>query len=146
MTGGSRTALPRQQTLRALVDWSHSLLSEPERILLRRLSVFAGGWTLETAERVCVGAGIESGEVLDLLTPLVQKSLVMFDEQAAEPRRLRFGDLPKYRMLETIRQYAREKLLESCESAQIYAQHLDGFLQMAEAATLQLSGPDQARG
>src|SRR5207249_10096992 len=76
LTGGSRTALPRQQTLRALIDWSYDLLSEPERMLLRRLSVFAGGWTLEAAEAVAGGDAVETWEVVDLLTALVEKSLV----------------------------------------------------------------------
>jgi predicted ATPase len=80
LTGGSRTALPRQQTLRALIDWSHNLLDEEERILLRRLSIFAGGWTLEAAEAVCAGEGVDRSEVLDLLTQLVNKSLVIFEE------------------------------------------------------------------
>ena len=106
LTGGSRTALPRHQTLRATIDWSHNLLSEPERLLFRRLSVFTGGWTLEAAEQICAGDGIEPPGVLDLLSHLVDKSLVVLDEPAAEPR---------YRMLETIRQYAREKLLEANE-------------------------------
>src|SRR6185503_13166368 len=81
LTGGSRTALPRQQTLRALIDWSYDLLSEAERALLRRLSVFAGGWTLEAAEAVCGGDAIEEWEVLDLLTSLVEKSLVVYEDQ-----------------------------------------------------------------
>src|SRR5262249_61676523 len=77
LSGGSRTALPRQQTLRALIDWSYDLLSELERRLLRRLSVFSGGWTLQAAEAVCAGDGIEEWDVLDLLTQLVDKSLVI---------------------------------------------------------------------
>src|SRR5438094_6811639 len=84
LTGGSRTALPRQQTLRAAVDWSYDLLSEPERVLLHRLSVFAGGWTLEAAEAVCRGDGLEDFGVLDLLCQLVDKSLVLADEQDGE--------------------------------------------------------------
>src|SRR5215213_9383794 len=77
LTGGARTALPRQQTLRALIDWSYDILSENERLLLQRLSVFAGGWTLEAAEEICAGDGIETHEVLDLLTQLINKSLVV---------------------------------------------------------------------
>src|SRR5205823_12041285 len=95
LTGGSRTALPRQQTLRALIDWSYDLLAEPERALLRRLSVFAGGWTLEAAEAVCLGEGVEEWEVLDLLTSLVEKSLVLYEEREGKGR---------YRLLETVRQ------------------------------------------
>jgi predicted ATPase len=123
LTGGSRTALPRQQTLRALIDWSYDLLSETEQILLRRLSAFIGGWTLEAAETVCANESIESLEVLDLLAHLVDKSLVGMDEFAVEPR---------YRMLETIRQYAREKLLDSNERDQLRDQHLHFFMQFAE--------------
>ncbi len=130
LTGGSRTALPRQQTLRSLIDWSHSLLAEPERVLLRRLSVFAGGWTLEAAD--AVGAIHESplpqsplraDDVLDLLSHLVDKSLVVLDDSAGETR---------YRMLETIRQYAREKLLDANESELLRNQHRHFFVQLAE--------------
>jgi predicted ATPase/class 3 adenylate cyclase len=138
LTGGSRTALPRQQTLRALVDWSHSLLSEAERVLLRRLSVFAGGWTLDASEAVCADTGqtaILSYNVLDLLARLVDKSLVVLDELAAEPR---------YRLLETIRQYAREKLLESDETNAIRDRHMAYFLKLAEDAEPHLTGPAQA--
>jgi predicted ATPase/class 3 adenylate cyclase len=130
LTGGSRTALPRQQTLRALIDWSYDLLSEPERVLLRRLSVFAGGWTLEAAEDVCADDDIVEtslvlarNDILDLLTRLVDKSLVVLDEQAAETR---------YRMLETIRQYAGEKLLDANEREQLRGQHLRFFVKLAE--------------
>ena len=105
LTGGSRTALPRQQTLRATIDWSHDLLSDQERILFRRLSVFAGGWTLEAAEQVCV-LEADGLDVLDLLAHLVDKSLVIMDESGGEAR---------YSMLETTRQYAREKLFDSDE-------------------------------
>src|SRR6185369_10605116 len=76
LTGGSRTALPRYRTLRALIDWSHDLLEERERILLRRLAVFTGGWTLEAAEAVCAGDGLAPDEILDLLSGLVAKSLI----------------------------------------------------------------------
>jgi predicted ATPase/class 3 adenylate cyclase len=130
LTGGSRTALPRQQTLRALIDWSYDLLSEPERALLRRLSVFAGGWTLEAAEIVC--QGINDYDVFDLLTQLVNKSLVMFDAEQATAR---------YRMLETIRQYAREKLSQTDEGMHIRDRHLEYFLGLAERAEPELSGP-----
>ncbi len=130
LTGGSRTALPRQQTLRALIDWSYDLLSKPERVLLRRLSIFAGGWTLEAAEDVCADDDIVEAsrvlarnDILDLLTRLVDKSLVALEEQAAETR---------YRMLETIRQYAGEKLLDATEREQLRDQHLRSFAQLAE--------------
>ncbi len=132
LTGGSRTALPRQRTLHALIDWSYDLLSHPECILLRRLSVFSGGWTLEAAEAVCSGDGIESFEVLDLLDQLVSKSLVVADEQNPGMR---------YRLLETIRQYAQEKLLESGEATALRERHLAYFVGLnlqAGAASLAL--------
>ncbi len=129
LTGGSRTALPRHQTLQALIDWSYDLLSEVERVLLRRLSVFAGGWTLEATEAVCAGDGIEADDVLDLLTHLVDKSLVLVEERNEEAR---------YRMLDTIQQYAREKVLESGEAARVRARHLDFFLKVAEEAESEL--------
>jgi non-specific serine/threonine protein kinase len=125
LTGGSRTALPRQQTLRALIDWSFDLLSEGEQTLLRRLSVFAGGWTLGAAEAVCMGENVEAWEVLDLLTSLVDKSLVPYDEQGGEGR---------YRLLETVRQYARDRLLDSGEAAAVWARHCDWCLTLAEQA------------
>lgn len=130
LTGGSRTALPRQQTLRALIDWSYDLLTEPERVLLRRLSVFAGGWTVEAAEVLCAddgtamaGSRLVRNDILDLLTRLVDKSLVVLDEQRAETR---------YRMLDTIRQYASEKLLDADEQLRFRERHLGVFVQMAE--------------
>jgi predicted ATPase/DNA-binding SARP family transcriptional activator len=125
LTGGSRTAQPRQQTLRAALDWSYNLLPESERVLLSRLSVFAGGCSLEAAEAVCAGGEIETGAMLDLLMHLVDKSLLNFTQQGAETR---------YRMLETIRQYAAEKLQASGEEAQLAAQHGSWFLQLAEEA------------
>jgi predicted ATPase len=134
LTSGNRTALPRQQTLRSAIDWSYDLLNDSERVLLRRLSVFAGGWTLESAEAVCAGEGIESGDVLDLLTRLVDKSLVVPDDKAAEPR---------YRMLETIRQYSREKLVEADEVEQIGDRHLTFFTRLAEWWGPRFLGPDQ---
>jgi non-specific serine/threonine protein kinase len=139
LTGGSRTALPRQQTLRATMDWSYSLLSEAERVLLRRLAVFAGGWTLEAAEFIGgdeeAGKGIQPEDVLDLLSQLVHKSLVMAErEQGAEAR---------YRLLETIRQYAREKLLESGEGVRIRDRHLDYFMALAERAEPELRRSQQ---
>ncbi|MFN2464420.1 MAG: tetratricopeptide repeat protein [Candidatus Dormibacteria bacterium] len=97
LRNGSRSVLPRQQTLEATVDWSYELLTEDERSLLRRLSVFPGGWTIEAAEAVCAGEGLEAGAILDLLSQLVSKSLVVVDPGPLESR---------YRMLETIRQYS----------------------------------------
>jgi predicted ATPase len=136
LTSGNRTALPRQQTLRSAIDWSYDLLNDSERVLLRRLSVFAGGWTLEAAEAVCAGDGIQSADVLDLMTRLVDKSLVVPDETAAEPR---------YRMLETIRQYGREKLVEANEVEQIGDRHLAFFTRQAEWWEPRFYAPDQVR-
>jgi len=84
LTGGSRTALPRHQTLLAAIDWSYNLLSEAEKILFRRLSVFSGGWTLEAAETVCAGDGVDKGSVLELLSGLVDKSLVLAEEREVQ--------------------------------------------------------------
>jgi len=133
LTGGSRTALPRQQTLRAMIDWSYSLLSEEEKILFRRLAVFVGGWTLEAAESVC---GEERGgfDVLDLLTRLVDKSLVFTEESRGEIR---------YHRLETIRQYSREKFFETDEVETLRDRHLDFFVQFAELVDEKLKGGDQ---
>ncbi len=103
LTGGSRTALPRQQTLRSLIDWSYDLLNEAEKLLFRRLSIFAGGWTLAAAEGVCSGEGVEESRVLDLLTSLTDKSLVVADQRDGHSR---------YRYLESVRQYAKDRLDE----------------------------------
>ncbi|MFN4218073.1 MAG: ATP-binding protein [Candidatus Bipolaricaulia bacterium] len=135
LTGGSRTALPRQQTLRAMMDWSYELLNDRERMLFRRLSAFAGGFTLEAAEAVCADEHILPYEILDLLTNLVSKSLVAFEERDEEAR---------YRLLETVRQYARDKLLETGEAARIRDRHRDWFLAFAERAESALQGPEQA--
>jgi non-specific serine/threonine protein kinase len=135
LSGGSRTALPKHQTLQASIDWSHDLLSEQERVLLRRLAVFAGGWTLDAAETVCAGNGVEADTVLDLMTQLVNKSLVLVER---EP-----GREARYRILETIRQYASEQLLKAGESEQLRNRHLDYFLRWAERADPKLRGPQQ---
>lgn len=142
LTGGSRIALPRHQTLRAAMDWSYELLSEQEQALLRRLAVFAGGWTLEAAETVCAfGDGgrkpwssVPRPEVLDLLSHLVDKSLVVMYVQGAEGR---------YRLLETVRQYAWEKLLESGEAGILQRRHAQFFLALAEEAEPELRGARQ---
>ncbi len=128
LTAGSRTALPRQQTLRAAVDWSYALLPEAERALLRRLAVFAGGWTLEAAEAVATDYS-----VLDLLQHLVEKSLVVAE---ARPD----GTL-RYRMLETLQQYALERLVESGEVDEARRRHAAGLLALAERAQGELRGP-----
>jgi predicted ATPase/class 3 adenylate cyclase/Tfp pilus assembly protein PilF len=135
LTGGSRTALERQQTLRATVDWSYSLLNGPERSLLRRLSVFAESWDLDAAEAVGRAGHLD---VTDLLGSLVDKSLVM-----AEPA----GGGLRYRLLETIRQFAAERLVEASEEEALAAaaKHCEYFLQVAETAAPHLTGPDQGR-
>jgi len=145
LTGGGRTALPRQQTLRALIDWSYDLLSEEERALLRRLSVFAGGFTLEAAEAIfdlSTGQAIENqkseivnSDILDLLSRLVDKSLVLMEERDEGAR---------YRLLETVRQYARERLREAGEAERVRGRHRDYFLALAEEAEPHLIGPAQA--
>ncbi|HUX21166.1 MAG TPA: tetratricopeptide repeat protein, partial [Spirochaetia bacterium] len=134
LTGGSRTALPRQQTLRALIDWSYDLLTETERTMLRRLSVFMCAWTLEGAERVCGGAGVDSVEVLDLVSALVDKSLVAVEGGEGETR---------YRLLESIRQYARDKLLDQGEAKQVRDLHLEYFVELVEEADSKLRGAQQ---
>jgi len=125
LAGGSRTALPRQQTLQATIEWSYHLLPEKERILFRRLSVFLGSFALEAAEAVCAGNGLEQDEVLDLLSHLVDKSLVAVTQRSGEAR---------YRLLETIRQYAQEKLLEFGEAAHMRRNHRDWYARLAEQA------------
>ena len=134
LTGGSSTALPRQQTLRALIDWSYDLLTDAEKSLLLRLWVFAGGWTLEASEHVCAGEGIEAWDVLDLLTALVDKSLVGYEEQDGQAR---------YHLLETIRQYARARFVESDADDKWRLAHRDYFLNLAEEANRKLTGPEQ---
>lgn len=124
LTGGSRTAPARHQTLRATLDWSFQLLSEPERMLLRRLAVFSGGWTLEAAEQVIGGSDIETHQVLDLLGQLLDKSLVVVEDQ--NPKQVRF------RFLETIRQYAWERLEEANEIAETRDRHLRWCRQLAK--------------
>jgi len=136
LTGGRRTAVPRQQTLRATMDWSHGLLSDPERRLLARLSVFTGGCTIEAAEAVCADERVEAFEVLDLLSALVDKSLVAMHEQAGTAR---------YRLLETVRQYAAERLRESGEEDEWRRRHARHFLAMAEESEPLLFGPEQGR-
>ncbi len=132
LTGGARSALPRQQTLRAMIDWSYNLLAADERLLFLRLAVFSGGWTLEAAESVCSGEGLDAEQVLDLLSQLVRKSLVVMTEQNGEAR---------YHFLETIRQYAREKLFESESAVWLRDRHLDYFITLAEQGYLGVYGP-----
>ena len=137
---GNRAAAPRHQTLRAVIDWSYGLLSVPERSLLHRLSVFAGGWRLESAESVCAGGSgegvLEPCEVLDLLTGLTEKSLVFVEMSDG-------GETTRYRLQETVRQYARTRLAECGEEESVRGRHRDEFLHLAERANPEMQGPGQ---
>jgi predicted ATPase/class 3 adenylate cyclase/DNA-binding CsgD family transcriptional regulator len=137
LTGGSRTALPRHQTLSALIDWSYDLLNPEEQIMLDRLSVFAGGWTLEAAEAVISGGDTGEWLVLDHLAALVGKSLVQAEEVRGSTR---------YRLLETVRQYAAERLARRAGSEldETRAAHRDHYLALVETAATHLRGPDAA--
>jgi predicted ATPase len=140
LSGGSRTALPRQQTLRSTIDWSYNLLSQPEKTLFRRLAVFRGGWDLEAAERICVGedasgAYLAADDILELLSNLVSKSLV---NVTREP-----GREAHYRLLETVHQYSREKALEAGGLEIWRSRHLDYFTAWAEEVEPRLRGPEQ---
>ena len=134
LSTGGRTVMPRQHTLRATMDWSHELLSRKERTLFRRLSVFAGGFSLEAAESVCIGEDVERDEVLGLLSHLVDKSLVVVWEKDGETR---------YRLLETVRQYGREKLSESGEEGHLRERHAGYYLALAAKAEPELKGAGQ---
>lgn len=134
LTGGSRTDLPRHQTLQATLDWSYGLLSSSEQILLRRLSVFAGGWDLEAAEAVAAGGDIKAAEVLDSLTQLVNKSLVLTNLKE---------DKVHFRLLETIRQYAWERLEASGETASVQQIYAGYYLKLAEQGAVELKGANQ---
>jgi tetratricopeptide (TPR) repeat protein len=136
LTGGSRTALARHHTLRAVVDWSWDLLSDRERTLLRRLAVFSGGADLGSVERVCTGGDLDHGDVLDVLSGLVDKSLV---EAAPAARSMR------YRLLETVRAYAGERLREAGEGEAVRLRHAGTFAADAEAMNAVLRGSDQQR-
>src|SRR5215203_2646762 len=138
LTGG-RTADPRHRTLRATLEWSHELLSEAERTLFRELSVFAGGWTLEAAEEVCSGEGIERGDVLEVLSELVDKSLVVVEASPGEQ------GVPRFRMLEPVRQYGRERLEESGAAEWVRERHAGYYLALAQEAEPELEGADQIR-
>jgi predicted ATPase/DNA-binding XRE family transcriptional regulator len=143
LTTGNRTAQPRHQTLQAAIDWSYDLLSPSERTLFQRLSVFVNGWTLEAAEAVCADAKIKSEAVLDLLTQLINKSLVNTEEPHGEPRDPSERSL-RYRMLEMIREYALRKLNSSGEMRRISLRHLMFFAEMVDRAQSHLRGRDQA--
>ena len=134
LTSGGRTAVARQRTLKATVDWSYDLLSDSERHLLKRLSVFAGGWTLEAVEAVCAGRGIDAGEVLDLLSRLVDKSLVIVDDRPGDRR---------YRLLETIRQYAGDQLLHAGEDGVMADAHACYYQALSRQAEPQIVTHDQ---
>jgi predicted ATPase/DNA-binding winged helix-turn-helix (wHTH) protein len=135
LTGGSRTALPRHRTLRAMIDWSYDLLSAAEQALLCRLSVFSGGWTLDAAEQVCTGDGIAEVEALDLLTSLADKSLISAEADDGETR---------YWLLQTVRHYAQDRLRERDEEeARWQRRHLGYFVALAEEAEPLLMGADQ---
>jgi predicted ATPase/transcriptional regulator with XRE-family HTH domain len=135
LIGGSRSAPPRHQTLRATLEWSYGLLAESERLVFDRASVFAGGCTLPAAEAVCAGDGIESSDVLDLLTSLVDKSLVQAEPGAAGEAR--------YRLLETLRQYGHEQLTRRAAVEATRRRHAAYFLAEAELAEPELRGPHQ---
>jgi predicted ATPase/class 3 adenylate cyclase len=132
LASGDRTALPRQQTLRALIDWSFDLLTPAERALLRRLAVFAGGFTLDAAEAVGAGGEVSADDALDLVTRLVEKSLVVFD-----------ADRDRYNLLETVREYAADRLREAGEEADVRSRHLRWALALAQRAAVELTGPAQ---
>ena len=137
LRAGSRTAPTRQQTLEAALDWSYELLADAERILLRRLAVFAGGFSLEATEVVCAGDGLEEAQVADLLARLVEKSLVAAEERHGTRR---------YRLLETIRAYAGFRLSEAGERDSVAARHADWLASLVDAGDSQLSGLDPERG
>jgi predicted ATPase/DNA-binding CsgD family transcriptional regulator len=140
LTGGSRTVLERHQTLRAAIDWSYNLLPQAEQVLFRRLSVFVDRWTLEATESICsdesASSVLRSDDVLNLLEQLINKSMVIREEAGPESR---------YRMLETIREYANEKLVESGESDALRDRHLKYFLNVTEAAEPKLQSDEQGR-
>jgi predicted ATPase/DNA-binding CsgD family transcriptional regulator len=135
LTGGARTVVPRHQTLEASVQWSHDLLSENERVLFRRLSVFSGGFTLDAAESICGGDGIDTLAVLDVVTHWVDKSLVVVDDQDDEVR---------YRLLETIRQYGRERLLDAGDGEAVRARHVEFFTAFVERMEREVERQPQA--
>jgi predicted ATPase/DNA-binding SARP family transcriptional activator/tetratricopeptide (TPR) repeat protein len=136
LTSGTRTAEARQQTLRKTVDWSHDLLTDAQRLLFRRLAVFRGGWTLEAAEAVVAGPDLPRGSVLDVLDRLVKQSLVVADPA---------GEQTRYRMLETLRQYADDRLTDADEREQFAGAHAAFYVELGERAEMGLRGSSQAR-
>ncbi|WP_369259337.1 AfsR/SARP family transcriptional regulator [Geodermatophilus amargosae] len=153
LTTGPRTAEARQRTLRATVEWSHQLLSEPERVLLRRLSVFRGRWTLEAAQAVGAGGSLPPAAVVDLVGRLVDRSLVVVDRAGRSPGEETPGDRTpddrtpgvRYHLLETIREYAAERLAESGEADAAARAHVGHLTGLAERAEAELRGDGQAR-
>ncbi len=152
LMGGARTVMPRQQTLKAAIDWSYTLLNPKEKMALQRLSVFSGGWTLEAAEQVipdtpgkadCAPEEIGSEEMLDLLASLVDKSMVILTGSESEP--VSASAEPRYRMLETIRQYARDRMLEAGCGEAVRDRHLAYYLSFAEEAEQHFRTKDQIR-
>ena len=145
LTGGSRTALPHHRTLRSVVDWSWELLSDAERAVLRRLAVFSGGASLDAAEQVCAGAGVDQADVLDLLTALTEKSLLRAENSTGDSTGASMGDTaaPRYRMLDTIREYARDRLAEAGESEPARQAHLAYFADLAQTADPHLRRAEQ---
>ena len=134
LTGGKRTQLPRQQTLKALIDWSYDLLSDKEKLLCQRLSLFSGGWTLDAAEKICSDEILDEFEILDLLSNLSDKSLVKVTETENNLR---------YAMLESIRKYGDEKLIESGKKSELQEKHFNFFYKFAEHSETRLTGKDQ---
>jgi len=134
LTGGKRTALPRQQTLRALIDWSYELLSEKEKRLWRRFSVFTGGFDIEAAEEICSDENLKKGVILKLLSNLTEKSILIFD-----------GLSERYKMLETIKQYGKELFKSPEEINSIMTKHLSYYLRFAESISQKLRGPEQIK-
>ncbi|SMD27167.1 ATP-binding protein [Kibdelosporangium aridum] len=134
LTAESHTALPRHQTLRATVDWSFELCSEPERALWARCSVFAGDFNLDAAERVCAGAGLATGEVFEAVSGLIDKSVLVREE---------CGHVVRYRILETIREYGRQRLEQAGDTAAVLRRHRDYYLHLAEQAEANAGGPHQ---
>ena len=135
LTKGSRTALPRHQTLLGALEWSYELLSGPERVFFNRLSVFRGGFTLEAAEQVCSGDGLESYEVLDVLSQLIDKSLVVVEQDS--------GSEARYRLLEVLRLYGAERLAETGRTEDVRGRHASFFLTVAERAGPELATSKQ---
>src|SRR5258706_3465793 len=133
LTGGLRTALPRQRTLRALVDWSYDLLSPDEQTVLKTLAAFAGGFSLDAAEAVCAGDVSKETTVLDVVERLVSKSLLLAEQRQETET--------GYHLLETVRQYAGEKLVESGQADSARRLHFAYFLELAQSASVALHGP-----